>query len=160
MDVEFKAIQQQDKGNGVVVAATWFMPLALVPRPWDYPLTAPTTPTPTPIVTPTPAPVTTNPPTSTTESTIPNGILMPPTFPMLASTSIPIQTPSLSRSSSRSESPSRSTSSSSPPRTPTPSQVIGQREGMPEDLVMGRKKPKVALEMLEELPEGSIRIKA
>ncbi|PWN48085.1 hypothetical protein IE53DRAFT_370910 [Violaceomyces palustris] len=47
MDVEFKAIQAQDKGTGVVVAATWFMPLALVPRPWDYPLTPPPEPAPT-----------------------------------------------------------------------------------------------------------------
>lgn len=36
MDMEFSAIKSQDKGHGVVVAATWLMPLALVPRPWDY----------------------------------------------------------------------------------------------------------------------------
>lgn len=43
MEVEYKAIQAQDEGHGVVVAATWFMPLALVPRPWDYPLDGPQT---------------------------------------------------------------------------------------------------------------------
>lgn len=43
MEVEYKAIQAQDEGHGVVVAATWFMPLALVPRAWDYPLDGPQT---------------------------------------------------------------------------------------------------------------------
>ncbi|KAJ1028384.1 hypothetical protein NDA16_001551 [Ustilago loliicola] len=38
MEVEYKAIQAQDQGHGVCIAGTWFMPLALVPRPWDYPL--------------------------------------------------------------------------------------------------------------------------
>lgn len=41
MEVEYKAIQAQDRGNGVCIAGTWFMPLALVPRPWDYPLDGP-----------------------------------------------------------------------------------------------------------------------
>ncbi|PWY98615.1 hypothetical protein BCV70DRAFT_34486 [Testicularia cyperi] len=41
MEVEYKAILAQDAGHGVVVAATWFMPLALVPRAWDYPLDGP-----------------------------------------------------------------------------------------------------------------------
>ena len=55
MDVEFKAIQAQDRGNGVCVAATWFMPLALVPRPWDY-ATTPEAPAATPTPAPAPAP--------------------------------------------------------------------------------------------------------
>ncbi|CAO1634220.1 unnamed protein product [Sympodiomycopsis kandeliae] len=38
VDLEYKAIQSADKGNGVVLAATWVMPLALVPRSWDYDL--------------------------------------------------------------------------------------------------------------------------
>ncbi|SNX82856.1 uncharacterized protein MEPE_01562 [Melanopsichium pennsylvanicum] len=38
MEVEYKAIQAQDQGHGVCIAGTWFMPLALIPRPWDYPL--------------------------------------------------------------------------------------------------------------------------
>lgn len=38
IDFEFNAIKRQDKGNGVVCAATWIMPAALIPRPWDFPL--------------------------------------------------------------------------------------------------------------------------
>ncbi|KAJ9477918.1 hypothetical protein PHBOTO_001487 [Pseudozyma hubeiensis] len=41
MEVEYKAIQAQDQGRGVCIAGTWFMPMALVPRPWDYPLDGP-----------------------------------------------------------------------------------------------------------------------
>ncbi|KAF7428134.1 hypothetical protein PC9H_007353 [Pleurotus ostreatus] len=37
VDFEFSAIQGQDRGNGVVCAATWIMPAAMVPRPWDFP---------------------------------------------------------------------------------------------------------------------------
>ncbi|CCF53154.1 hypothetical protein NDA14_004420 [Ustilago hordei] len=46
MEVEYKAIQAQDQGHGVCIAGTWFMPLALVPRPWDYPLDGPSAETP------------------------------------------------------------------------------------------------------------------
>lgn len=36
--MEFSAIQSQSKGGkGVVLAATWLLPVALVPRPWDFP---------------------------------------------------------------------------------------------------------------------------
>lgn len=55
VDVEFKAIQSADRGKGVVLAATWVMPLALVPRAWDYPTTLP--PRPPPASVPQPAPV-------------------------------------------------------------------------------------------------------
>lgn len=175
MDVEFKAIQQQDKGDGVVVAATWFMPLGLVPRPWDYPLSSP------PVSNPTPTPAPSNPPASQEQAgSIPTGILIPPT-PTNSLPILPMQalsTPSLSRtpsnsstsSSLRSESPVRN--GSSPPRTPTASQILAvanaQKEGIVplgnvEELMLekGRKKNKtVALEILEELPEGSVRIKA
>jgi len=37
MDFEFDAILAQNKGKGVVCAATWIMPAAMVPRPWDFP---------------------------------------------------------------------------------------------------------------------------
>ncbi|KAI0743610.1 hypothetical protein C8Q80DRAFT_1272280 [Daedaleopsis nitida] len=37
IDAEFNAIREQDQGKGVVCAATWIMPAALVPRPWDFP---------------------------------------------------------------------------------------------------------------------------
>jgi len=36
IDFEFKTIKSQDRGNGVVCAATWIMPAALVPRSWDF----------------------------------------------------------------------------------------------------------------------------
>ncbi|EJD52669.1 hypothetical protein AURDEDRAFT_181233 [Auricularia subglabra TFB-10046 SS5] len=36
IDFEWNAIQSQNKGNGVVCAATWVMPAAMVPRPWDF----------------------------------------------------------------------------------------------------------------------------
>ncbi|PPQ98613.1 hypothetical protein CVT24_003946, partial [Panaeolus cyanescens] len=37
IDFEFNAIKRQDRGQGVVCAATWIMPAAMVPRPWDFP---------------------------------------------------------------------------------------------------------------------------
>ncbi|KAI0675119.1 hypothetical protein C8Q78DRAFT_1010612 [Trametes maxima] len=37
IDAEWHSIQQADQGQGVVCAATWIMPAALVPRPWDFP---------------------------------------------------------------------------------------------------------------------------
>lgn len=37
IDFEFSQIKKQDQGKGVVCAATWIMPAALVPRPWDFP---------------------------------------------------------------------------------------------------------------------------
>ena len=37
IDFEWSAIKAQDKGKGVVCAATWLMPAALVPRSWDFP---------------------------------------------------------------------------------------------------------------------------
>jgi hypothetical protein len=37
IDFEFSAIKAQNRGKGVVCAATWIMPAAMVPRPWDFP---------------------------------------------------------------------------------------------------------------------------
>ncbi|KAA1476002.1 hypothetical protein DENSPDRAFT_883981 [Dentipellis sp. KUC8613] len=37
MEFEFTSIKKEDRGKGVVCAATWIMPAALVPRPWDFP---------------------------------------------------------------------------------------------------------------------------
>ncbi len=56
MEVEYKAIQAQGQGHGVCIAGTWFIPLALVPRPWDYPLDgpAPVAPAPAPGAAPPP----------------------------------------------------------------------------------------------------------
>lgn len=36
LEFEFSTIVGQDQGLGVVCAATWIMPAALVPRPWDF----------------------------------------------------------------------------------------------------------------------------
>lgn len=36
VDMEFSAIKSQDRGHGVIIAATWLMPMAMVPRAWDY----------------------------------------------------------------------------------------------------------------------------
>jgi len=38
LEFEFDTIQGQNEGLGVVCAATWIMPAALVPRPWDFDL--------------------------------------------------------------------------------------------------------------------------
>ncbi|GAA6046177.1 hypothetical protein NBRC10513_002171 [Rhodotorula toruloides] len=40
-DMEWSAIKAQDRGHGVVLAATWLLPVALVPRPWDFPVSLP-----------------------------------------------------------------------------------------------------------------------
>ena len=46
-----------DKGQGVVLSATWLLPIALIPGSWDFvPPTTPTTPAPAPTPTPAPAP--------------------------------------------------------------------------------------------------------
>jgi hypothetical protein len=37
LDFQWNAINAQNKGNGVVCAATWVCPAALVPRSWDFP---------------------------------------------------------------------------------------------------------------------------
>lgn len=36
VDFEFNSIKAQNKGKGVICAATWIMPAAMVPRPWDF----------------------------------------------------------------------------------------------------------------------------
>ncbi|KAH9935610.1 uncharacterized protein B0H18DRAFT_1114330 [Fomitopsis serialis] len=43
VDTEYNMIKQQNEGQGVVCAATWIMPVALVPRPWDFPQPPPKT---------------------------------------------------------------------------------------------------------------------
>ncbi|KAF6761299.1 hypothetical protein DFP72DRAFT_1003204 [Ephemerocybe angulata] len=37
IEFEFNTIKGQNRGKGVVCAATWIMPAALIPRPWDFP---------------------------------------------------------------------------------------------------------------------------
>ncbi|BGP50218.1 hypothetical protein JCM10450v2_006134 [Rhodotorula kratochvilovae] len=41
IDMEWQAIKAQNKGNGVILAATWLLPVALVPRAWDVPIRCP-----------------------------------------------------------------------------------------------------------------------
>lgn len=36
IDFEWNTIKQVDEGKGVVCAATWIMPAAMVPRAWDF----------------------------------------------------------------------------------------------------------------------------
>ncbi|KAF8161073.1 hypothetical protein B0H34DRAFT_364966 [Crassisporium funariophilum] len=71
IDFEFNAIKRQDRGEGVVCAATWIMPAAMIPRPWDFPL---------------PPQVPTQPTDDTTKpSTLPVGVILPPNpLPRLA----------------------------------------------------------------------------
>jgi len=58
----WSAVTGYDNGQGVVLSATWLLPIALIPGRWDYtpPTTAPTNPTSptTPASAPAPAPST------------------------------------------------------------------------------------------------------
>lgn len=181
-DLEFKAVQGQDMGHGVVIAATWFMPLALVPRPWDFPTTPPPTPipapapapapTPTPAPTPAPAPA---PPTAPAAGTLPP--TLPASTPHFRPTPLPLSsapalgpgTPPLFFARTRSSS---SSGSATPPRTPSSSAALAaaQLEGPlgsalqnvaheQGDGSQGQGKMGV-LDSVLELPEGSVTIKA
>ncbi|KAI9442121.1 hypothetical protein H4582DRAFT_1809110 [Lactarius indigo] len=37
IDFEWNSIKAQDHGKGVICAATWIMPAAMIARPWDFP---------------------------------------------------------------------------------------------------------------------------
>ncbi|KAG0700714.1 hypothetical protein DFH29DRAFT_832180 [Suillus ampliporus] len=43
VQTEWRMIKAADKGKGVVCCATWIMPAAMVPRPWDFPDPPPAT---------------------------------------------------------------------------------------------------------------------
>lgn len=43
VQTEWHMIKAADKGKGVVCCATWIMPVAMVPRPWDFPDPPPAT---------------------------------------------------------------------------------------------------------------------
>lgn len=80
IDAEFNSIRGQDEGQGVVCAATWIMPAALVPRPWDF-APPPSTSTPTDgekDATPTPAPA--NPPPASGNAGL-GPIMLTPSLP-------------------------------------------------------------------------------
>ncbi len=52
------AVKSFDKGQGVVLSATWLLPIALLPGSWDFvPPPTPTIPAPAPAPSPAPAPV-------------------------------------------------------------------------------------------------------
>lgn len=76
IDMEFSQIQGQDEGKGVVCAATWIMPAALVPRPWDFadpPSSKPSLPKP-----PTTTPISAQAPE---KQGVPGVVVTPPTPP-------------------------------------------------------------------------------
>ena len=53
----WSAIKSFDKGQGVVLSATWLLPIALIPGSWDFvPPTTPTSPVTSPAPSPVPAP--------------------------------------------------------------------------------------------------------
>ncbi|CAD6898868.1 unnamed protein product [Tilletia controversa] len=71
VELEFRAVREQDArggGRGVVLAATWVMPMALVPRAWDYPV-APPALSPSPL----PAPADQQPAPASSNSISPSG---------------------------------------------------------------------------------------
>ncbi|KAF8070180.1 hypothetical protein FPV67DRAFT_1005656 [Lyophyllum atratum] len=99
IDFEFNAIKRQDQGLGVVCAATWIMPAAMVPRPWDFadpPAdTPPTTkgekseaspPTPTPPSEPLTLPTAPAPPSEPLPppAASPPPVIIPPSLPTFA----------------------------------------------------------------------------
>jgi hypothetical protein len=84
VDFEYNSIKQVDEGKGVVCAATWIMPAAMVPRAWDFadPPPAPANPAPVdPAPVPQPAPgesAPAQPISSATASALPSGPLAGP----------------------------------------------------------------------------------
>ncbi|KAK7045570.1 hypothetical protein VNI00_007402 [Paramarasmius palmivorus] len=103
IDFEFNNIKGQDKGKGVICAATWVMPAALVPRPWDFP---PPPPASSPDPAPVPVPSTGEQETPAEESQSKGAVEKPdnantqpvtkpetPVSPSLPSTPAPVQPP-------------------------------------------------------------------
>ncbi|KAE9411532.1 hypothetical protein BT96DRAFT_870247 [Gymnopus androsaceus JB14] len=95
IDFEFKTIQGQNKGKGVVCAATWIMPAALIPRPWDF-----TPPEPKPAPKPAPTEEESNPtlPTSDKPEPAPTNS-SPPSASVPAEPSAPEAAPPVQMSS-------------------------------------------------------------
>lgn len=70
-------IKSFDKGQGVVLSATWLLPIALIPGSWNFvPPTTPASPAPAP--TPTPAPPT---PAPALEKPVENNPISTPALP-------------------------------------------------------------------------------
>ncbi|PWN45652.1 hypothetical protein IE81DRAFT_164531 [Ceraceosorus guamensis] len=161
VEMEFSAIKSQNRGDGVIVAATFLMPFALVPRPWDYsterlPLPVPTQPgvTPMPVPSPPSAPKRT--------SSAPTQILLPlSAFPVVSSQEAAFAAPPAF--------PGRRGSPSPPKRSPSPSRrsdsavLAASKEGLTPPATPRASfqlPPGLKLDALAELPEGSIRIQA
>lgn len=177
VDMEFNAIRSQDRNSkGVVIAATWLMPLALVPRPWDYGYgDAPSKPS---------QPGSDNPPSSAPPPSFPS--TPPPTHnipPALPPGGLPILPV---RISSNSVAPTTSSTTALPVkitkrRSASPSSQLSSQErhfangqsaaiasALSESPIL---RPKVmesvsasgsminVLDSLQELPEGSVRVK-
>ncbi|KAG6845400.1 hypothetical protein H0H87_009747 [Tephrocybe sp. NHM501043] len=85
IDFEFNTINSQDRGQGVICASTWIMPAALVPRPWDFPLS------PNPIPDPTPSTKLTSPPSDPAASTPEAPVSV--ALPVLSSPLVPTDSP-------------------------------------------------------------------
>ncbi|KAK7057195.1 Lactamase-B domain-containing protein [Favolaschia claudopus] len=107
IDFEFKTIKSQDQGQGVVCAATWIMPAALVPRPWDF--DPPPTQTATQAQEETASETNQNKPVSQVPIPLPDPALSVPlpVSPQSPPDTIAISTPPLSPSSPSVDSPSR-----------------------------------------------------
>ncbi|KAH9061361.1 hypothetical protein EDB87DRAFT_1560535 [Lactarius vividus] len=81
IDFEWNSIKAQDHGKGVICAATWIMPAAMVARPWDFPdppkgVEPPTQSAPSDAKAPETAPAPT--PTAPGEKAAPTSPLSPP----------------------------------------------------------------------------------
>ncbi|KAI9463556.1 hypothetical protein BJY52DRAFT_1184577 [Lactarius psammicola] len=81
IDFEWNSIKSQNHGKGVICAATWIMPAAMVARPWDFPdppknVEPPTQSTPSDAKTPATAPAST--PTASDEKAAPTPPSSPP----------------------------------------------------------------------------------
>ncbi|PWN37224.1 uncharacterized protein FA14DRAFT_11821 [Meira miltonrushii] len=171
VDMEFNAIRSQDRNSkGVVIAATWLMPLALVPRPWDYGFgDAPSKPS---------QPGSGNPPSGSPPPSFPS--VPPPALPpgglpilpvRISSNSVPPTVPSttvlpVKITKRRSASPSSHLSSQERHFANGQSAAIASAHS--ESPIL---RPKVmepvsasgsminVLDSLQELPEGSVRVK-
>ncbi|KZT72195.1 hypothetical protein DAEQUDRAFT_723387 [Daedalea quercina L-15889] len=89
IDTEYNMIKQEDEGKGVVCAATWIMPVALVPRPWDFPQPPPKTSEPTTSKSPGDATTARTPATGASASAVDSG---PTSVPVIATPNGPTST--------------------------------------------------------------------
>ncbi|CEH15744.1 hypothetical protein CBOM_04963 [Ceraceosorus bombacis] len=158
VEMEFSAIKSQNRGDGVIVAATFLMPFALVPRPWDYSTERLRLPVPTqPGVTPVPAP----PSAPKRTSSAPTHPLPLSAFPVVSSQEAAFAAPPAFPG--RRGSPSPTKRSPSPSRRSDSAVLAASKEGLTPPATPRASfqlPPGLKLDALAELPEGSIRIPA